>query len=236
MKKDRKIQIRKYFITGGAACLLLVGAMAIGAAGNHNVAKAEDVLGQQEKVMVTEAPQVSQTTVEIEKNAKVSSFYGTPTYTPAVSPTPQAKGAEFNDLDNNCVLRVNSNSKSNPTVSYRGTIDSSIDNNITIPASVEHNGVTYKVTEVADNAFKNMKSLKSITISKNIKKIGKNAFLNCKNLKNITIKTKQLKKVGKKAIKKTNKKLVIHVSSSKLKAYKKMWKGKGNDKAKVKRI
>ena len=76
-------------------------------------------------------------------------------------------------------------------------------------------GVTYKVTSIAGNAFKGTKKIKkivigsnitsigknafagctsltSITIGKNVTKIGKNAFTGCKKLKSITIKTKKL--------------------------------------------
>ena len=101
MKNIRKEKIRNYFITGGVASLLAVGAIAIGALGNNAIAKAEDILVQPEKGIVTEAPQTT-TPPRQEKGVKTKSFYGTPTATPAVSPTPQAKGAEFNDLDNNC--------------------------------------------------------------------------------------------------------------------------------------
>ena len=60
--------------------------------------------------------------------------------------------------------------------------------------------------------------------------IGKNAFKNCKKLKKITVKSKVLKKVGSGALKKIHKKAVVKVPKKKLKAYKKLFKKKGQAK------
>lgn len=100
---------------------------------------------------------------------------------------------------------------------------------IKIPASVKIKGKNYKVTSIAQNAFKNNKKLKEITIGKNIISIGKNAFKGCKNLKNIKINTQKLKlkNVGSKAFKGINSKAVIKAPESKVKAYKKIAKAKG---------
>ena len=106
---------------------------------------------------------------------------------------------------------------------------------LSIPATVTYNGIEYKVTVISDGAMKNAKKLKSVTIGKNISKIGKDAFRNCKLLKDIRIKTTLLNKksIGKNAIKGTSKKLVIKVPGKKKKEYKKAFKGKGNNKAKI---
>ena len=82
---------------------------------------------------------------------------------------------------------------------------------ITIKATVKFNGVTYKVTS-----------------------IGKKAFAKAKKLKKIIIKSTTIKKVGKNALKKTSKKLVIKVPKKQKKAYKKLFKKAGNKKVKVK--
>ena len=82
---------------------------------------------------------------------------------------------------------------------------------ITINATVKFNGVTYKVTS-----------------------IGKKAFAKAKKLKKIIIKSTTIKKVGKNALKKTSKKLVIKVPKKQKKAYKKLFKKAGNKKVKVK--
>lgn len=101
--------------------------------------------------------------------------------------------------------------------------------NVVIPASVKIAGKTYKVTAIANNAYKGNKNLTKITIGSNINKIGKNAFSGCTNLKKITIKTTKLtaSKIGKNAFKGINKKAVIKVPKSKVKLYKKIIKARG---------
>lgn len=97
---------------------------------------------------------------------------------------------------------------------------------VKIPNTVKINGYTYKVTAIADKAFKNNKKIKSVTIGKNVKKIGKEAFYNCKKLSKITIKSAVLKTVGKNAIKNIYKKATIKVPKKQLKKYKKLFKSK----------
>jgi len=63
---------------------------------------------------------------------------------------------------------------------------------ITIPATIKVKGVTYKVTKIADNSFKNNNKITKITIGENIVSIGKNAFYGCKKLRTITIRSKKL--------------------------------------------
>ena len=58
-----------------------------------------------------------------------------------------------------------------------------------IPNTVKYKGITYKVTSIADKAFRNNKKLKKVTIGTNVTKIGKEAFLNCKALTKVTIGT-----------------------------------------------
>ena len=48
---------------------------------------------------------------------------------------------------------------------------------IVIPDQVTINGYTYKVTSIADNAFKNNKNITTVIIGKNIKRIGKKLFM-----------------------------------------------------------
>lgn len=59
--------------------------------------------------------------------------------------------------------------------------------NCTIPSSVSCNGKTYKVTKVANNAFKNCDSLKSVKISNTCTTIGKNAFSGCDSLSKVNL-------------------------------------------------
>lgn len=112
------------------------------------------------------------------------------------------------------------------TVSYKGTKNKKAAK-ITIPATVKSGKQVYKVTTIADNAFKNNKKIKTVVVGKNVRTIGKKAFYGCKNLKKITVQSSIIKKVGAKAFKGINKKAVIKVPSKKYKAYKKVFKGKG---------
>ena len=88
---------------------------------------------------------------------------------------------------------------------------------ITIPNSVK---------TIGKSAFEGCKKLTTVTIGKNVKSIGSKAFYNCKSLKKITFKGTKLKSVGKNAFKKIKKTATIKVPKSKLKAYKKILKGK----------
>ena len=115
------------------------------------------------------------------------------------------------------------------TVSYKATKNKKAAK-ITIPATVKSGKQVYKVTTIADNAFKNNKKIKTVVVGKNVRTIGKKAFYGCKNLKKITVQSSIIKKVGAKAFKGINKKAVIKVPSKKYKAYKKVFKGKGQTK------
>lgn len=113
---------------------------------------------------------------------------------------------------------------------------------VKIPNTIKYGGVTYRVTSIANNAFKNNKKLKSVTIPKNVAKIGSKAFYGCKKLTKLTIKTSKLttKTVGKKAFTKMGssnyKKVKVKVPKKKLKAYKKLLQKRGlSKKAKVKK-
>ena len=57
----------------------------------------------------------------------------------------------------------------------------------TIPTQVEENGMTFRVTEIDDAAFKKCSALTSITIPEGIVRIGKLAFAECSSLTSITI-------------------------------------------------
>lgn len=96
-----------------------------------------------------------------------------------------------------------------------------------VPDTVKIHGRTYTVTKIADNAFKNNKKLKTVTIGKNITEMGKSVFAGDKNLKTIKIQSTVLTKVGKKAFKGISAKAKIKIPKSKKKPYKKLLKGKG---------
>ena len=99
-----------------------------------------------------------------------------------------------------------------------------------VPANARINGYTFKITSVADKAFRKNKKLKKVTIGTNVTKIGKQAFYGDKKLKTIVIKSKKITKCGKAAFKGINKKAIIKVPKSKLKKYRKLFKNKGQAK------
>ena len=82
------------------------------------------------------------------------------------------------------------------------------------------------VQSFGKKSFRKCVSLKKITLQTKVKKLGEQTFYGCKNLKTITIKSKQLKSVGKNAIKNIKKKATIKVPKAKKKAYKKLFKSK----------
>lgn len=121
---------------------------------------------------------------------------------------------------------------------------------ITVPSSVRINGVSYKVTRIANNAFANCKSLTKVTIPSSVTSIGQKAFANCtklkavtipakvtkieksafsgcKSLKTVTIKSTKVKTIGKSAFKGIAKKSVVKTPKSKKTAYKKLLKKSG---------
>lgn len=134
-----------------------------------------------------------------------------------------------------------------------------------IPDIVTIDGITYKVTSLANNAFKNNSKLATVVIGKNVTVIGNSAFQNCTSLKKVVIPSKVIKigskafygckkltsiiikttklktktlgsKVFTKAGSKNYKKLNVKVPKKKLKSYKILLRRKGlSSKAKVKK-
>ncbi len=95
-------------------------------------------------------------------------------------------GTEIKDEKGTASYKVTGTDVKNPTVTYTGTTDSKA-TTVTVPATVTVEGVTYKVTAVADNAFKGNKKITKVTIPKNVTTIGKNAFSGCTKLKAVTV-------------------------------------------------
>lgn len=73
-----------------------------------------------------------------------------------------------------------------PQVMYMASTDKK-QSSVTIPASVKLDDISYNVSAIAKNAFKNNKNIKRIVISKTIKSIGDNAFYGCSKLASVTI-------------------------------------------------
>ena len=100
---------------------------------------------------------------------------------------------------------------------------------LTIPATIELAGTTYRVTQIDSSACKKCVKLKKVTIGKNVDKIGLKAFYQCKALKKVIVKTTKLTKsgVGAKAFSGISKKAVIKVPKAKKKSYQKIFRAKG---------
>ena len=58
---------------------------------------------------------------------------------------------------------------------------------VVIPESVEHQGTTYSVTSIGDNAFTSCYALSSVTIPNSVKSLGNSAFDGCTGLTSVTI-------------------------------------------------
>lgn len=123
---------------------------------------------------------------------------------------------------------------------------------VTVPETVTYGGKSFRVTSIADKAFRNTEikevrignnvktigvsafegcdRMKKATLGKSVEKTGKNAFKGCRKLKSVTLRTMKLKTVGKNAFKGIDKNAKIKVPKKKLSTYKKLLKGKGQGK------
>ncbi|MCR5106053.1 MAG: leucine-rich repeat domain-containing protein [Eubacterium sp.] len=104
----------------------------------------------------------------------------------------------------------------------------------TAGATVKLGGVSFKITAINANAFKNCNKLTTFKAGGNITTIGKNAFNGCSSLKSVTITSTKLKSIGSGAFKGTTAKTKFKVPKSKLAKYSKMiYKAGANKKAKI---
>ena len=139
--------------------------------------------------------------------------------------------------DGKATYKVTTSDLTNGTVAYVAPTNKKA-TKVTIPDTVVIDGVTYKVTAIEKNAFKNNKKLKTLKLGKNIisigdkafykctaltkvtipdkvKTIGKQAFYGCKNLKTVTI-GKNVSKIGSKAFYGCKKLKTLIIKSKKL--------------------
>ena len=184
---------------------------------------------------VTEIPLTKAVTIETQETTETQETPQKPsdpgtkpgTSEPIQKPEYLKKGTKFTGPDKNQYKVTCADGKTftvaflEPKKGTKGTVK--------IPGSVTVNHVTYKVTAIAANAFKNQKKIRKVVIPSNVNRIGKKAFYGCKNLKNITIKTTKLtkKKVGSKAFSGIHAKAVVKVPKKKLSSYKKILKARG---------
>ena len=76
---------------------------------------------------------------------------------------------------------------SEATVTYRSPVFNSYQGSVTIPSQVANGGVTYTVTGIANNAFKNCQDLAQVTLPATLRRIGKYAFKNCDGLRSVVL-------------------------------------------------
>ena len=105
--------------------------------------------------------------------------------------------------DNKAIYKVTDNNNNVPVVAYMKAVNKSA-KTVTVPATVTIDGVTYKVTAIAKNAFKNNKKIKKIVIGNNIMTIRAGAFGGCTNLNKVVM-GKNVTAIGTKAFYKCTK-------------------------------
>lgn len=93
------------------------------------------------------------------------------------------KGTKITDSKTQSVYSV---TKAGSAVAFVRTKDAN-KTTFSIPSTVKAGGVTYKVTSVADNAFKNNKRLRKVTVSGNVTSIGVSAFQGCTVLRTVNL-------------------------------------------------
>lgn len=151
----------------------------------------------------------------------------------AGSQTPQAAARyRIGDVlsSNGLRYRVTDAGQTQGQVQLIGTTGA-VRKNLVIPAEIASlsTGQRFRVTAIGNNAFKNQKKLRKVTIGKNVRVIGKRAFFNCKKLRTITIKSKMLTKktVGAKAFRGIYARASVKVPKKKRTLYRKILRAKG---------
>lgn len=142
----------------------------------------------------------------------------TPEVTPKAVPTSTPTPAPPSSARVNTCFRVGNlkyRVTANQVVTCYGTTNSRV-TKISIPSTVRYNGVTYRVTSIWANAFKNKSRLTTVSIGHNVSVIGKNAFYKCKKLKKVTIGT-GLTQINPSAFRGVKKGCTITIRSLKLK-------------------
>lgn len=149
-----------------------------------------------------------------------------PVSNPVASPTPAAektiKKVTYRILDTK-----------KKTASAAGPENKQV-TSVAIAKTVSIDGVTYKVTQISDKAFKGCKKLKKVTIGSNVKIIGKEAFAQCKKLSVVNLKKAgSIRTIGSKSFAKTAVRAKVTVPAKKYKKYTKLLRKAGLSKKAV---
>ncbi|WP_029324024.1 leucine-rich repeat domain-containing protein [Butyrivibrio sp. AE3004] len=86
-------------------------------------------------------------------------------------------------IESNDAQYVTTETKGEVTLSH---IDQTSATSYTVPKTIKNGKKTYTVTAIGDNAFKDCKLLKTVTIGEEVKTIGKGAFKGCRALESVT--------------------------------------------------
>ena len=101
------------------------------------------------------------------------------------TPVPAAKGKVITDEQGGSYKVIKSDAKDGE-VTYAKP-KSGVKGTVKIPDTVTVDGITYKVTAIEADAFKNNKNITKVIIGNNVMVIGKNAFAGCKKLSSVTV-------------------------------------------------
>lgn len=104
----------------------------------------------------------------------------TPSETVVVSPV----GTKLTDKKTKAVYVLTK--AEDKVVTYANPVSKNV-KTVSVPKTVTIENITYNVTAIAPNAFKNCKKLTKVTMKSNIKIIGKSAFSGCNKLKTVTM-------------------------------------------------
>lgn len=162
----------------------------------------------------------------------------TPTSTPTISPTPKVSPASTATSSPKPVAAKKIKTFVKKGIRYKvkkqsgkkGTVKvqkvKKAKKVMKIPATVTYKKVTYKVVTVGKSAFAKKKKIRKVIIGKNVTSIERKAFYKAKKLRFVDIRTKKLRKVGKKAFKGIYSSAKIKVPKSQKKKYVKLLRGK----------
>lgn len=101
-----------------------------------------------------------------------------------ILPQPLKKGELV--LDDKLSAKVEVTDNKNKEVAYKELVGKKT-KTVIIPATVQIGGTYYKVTQIANNAFRGNKNVTQIIVGSNVKTIGKNAFSGARNLRTVVI-------------------------------------------------
>ena len=101
------------------------------------------------------------------------------------TPVPATKGKVITDKQGSRYKVTKSDAKNGEVTFVKPK--SGVTGTVKIPDTVTIDGITYNVTAIEANAFKNNKNITKVIIGNNVTVIGKNAFAGCKKLSSVTV-------------------------------------------------